>query len=522
MQKTDVAIIGAGLAGILAAAAAAEAGASVLLIDRGGVGLGTNSAMSNGYFCGPTDAYSVEDYVKDTLEIGRGLNRRSYVERVGEQAREAFGYLAGLGVELIPEAKMYAAPTPRPDVIRGVGLMKAVAKALRGRAGIGVLTGVQVRRLIMREGRVAGLEGLDPEGRIRRVAAKAVILACGGAGSVYAVNDNMKAIMGQGYALAARAGLALMDLEFVQFYPLVLVEPGLPPVMLYPSYPPGSRLTNADGEDIPARHGIDGVNQAISGLRDKLSIIIAAESQNGPVYMDFSRVAQKHWDEYPLGLLRHMSFDFRKRGVAIMPGAHFCMGGVEVDGNGATSAPGLFACGEMVWGLHGANRRGGNALTECMVSGLLTGRGAAGYAGKTALAKLPEAKASGQKFEPSGKGIPLRRLRDRLREITWQRAGILRDGEELALGQRELAEWADDLAGARAANPRQEWLRWDLECGGRFTSGVIAGSLARLESRGALVRREYPGQDDAAWRVNTRLEPAPDGGWTVSHRPVEE
>ena len=83
----------------------------------------------------------------------------------------------------------------------------------------------------------------------------AVVLACGGAGAVYAVNDNMKAIMGQGYTLAAQAGLPLMDLEFVQFYPLVLVEPGLPPVMLYPSYPAQARLLNAAGEDILARHG---------------------------------------------------------------------------------------------------------------------------------------------------------------------------------------------------------------------------------------------------------------------------
>ncbi|MCF8072045.1 MAG: FAD-binding protein [Desulfarculaceae bacterium] len=521
MHKSDVVIIGAGLAGIMAAAQASEAGASVLLVDRGGVGLGTNSAMSNGYFCGPTDEYSLESYVEDTIDTGRGLNRRSYVERVGAQARAAFAYLAELGVPLTTLTKMYAAPTPRQDVIRGVSMMSALGKALRGRQGLSALTGLQVRRLLKRGDRVVGLEGLDAQGEVQHVAAKAVILACGGAGAVYAVNDNMKAIMGQGYTLAAQAGLPLMDLEFVQFYPLVLVEPGLPPVMLYPPYPAGSRLLNAAGEDILERHGLDDVNLAIQGLRDKLSIIIAQEARSGPVRMDFTQVAGEHWDKYPLGLLSHMSYDFRARGVAIMPGAHFCMGGVEVDAQGATALPGLFSCGEMVWGLHGANRRGGNALTECLVSGRLAGRGAAQYAQDADLADPPKTDTAPPSLATSVQGNPLRRLRDRLREITWQRAGIVRDGENLGQGQKELAAWSGELARAQAANPRQEWLRWDLECGGRFVAGVMAGSLARRESRGALLRQEHPGQDDQAWRTNSRLELGPEGAWSVSHQAVE-
>ncbi|MCB2227361.1 MAG: FAD-binding protein [Desulfarculaceae bacterium] len=521
MQHSDVAIIGAGLAGILAAATAAEAGASVLLIDRGGVGLGTNSAMSNGFFCGPGDDYSVEQYVADTIDTGRGLNRRSYVERVGHGARPAMEHLAKLGVELAPMRRMYSAPTPRQDVIRGVGLMDALAKSLRGRAGITALTNFQVRRLLRDGKRVAGLEGLDAKGQVRRMAAKAVVLACGGAGAVYAVNDNMKAITGQGYSLAASAGLPLMDLEFVQFYPLVLVEPGLPPVMLYPPYPPGSRLLNHAGQDILSRHGLDDVNLAIQSLRDKLSIIIAQEASAGPVRMDFTQVAAEHWDRYPLGLLSHMSFDFKKQGVAVMPGAHFCMGGVEVDSQGATALSGLFACGEMVWGLHGANRRGGNALTECLVSGRLAGRGAAQYAQGADAPQPVGDEAAPPRLTPSGEGNPLRRLRDRLREITWQRAGIMRTAEDLTRGQEELSAWANELAHAKPATLRQEWLRWDLECGGRFVAGVLAGSLARQESRGALLRQDHPEQDDESWKVNSRLELGPEGIWSVSHRPVE-
>ncbi len=523
MHKTDVVIIGAGLSGIVAAAAASEAGASVLLVDRGGVGLGTNSAMSNGYFCGPTETYSPDEYVADTLDIGRGINRRSYVQRTADQAVAAIDYLAGLGVELTPGPNFYLAPTTRQDVFRGTGMMSALAGATRGRAGVSALTGVQVRRLLRVDGRVAGLEGVDSKGQAVRIAAKAVILACGGAGAVYEVNDNMKAIMGQGYTLAAQAGLPLMDLEFVQFYPLVLVEPGLPAVMLYPSYPAEARLINSAGEDILARHGLNDVNQAIMSLRDKLSEIMAAEAKQGPVRMDYTQVPEEHWPNYPMALLSHMSYDFKRQPVAVMPGAHFCMGGVEVDGLGKTALPGLYACGEMVWGLHGANRRGGNALTECLVSGRLAGRGAAQQAltGKALPLEEPVQAASGS-APPSIKSNPLHSLRDRLREITWQRAGIVRAADQLALGQSELADWAHDLERTLVATPRQNWLRWDLACGGRFVAGVMAASLARAESRGALLRSDFPEQDDAAWRVNSRLELGPDDAWAVSHQPVED
>jgi succinate dehydrogenase/fumarate reductase flavoprotein subunit len=523
MHKTDVAIIGAGLSGIVAAAAASQAGAAVLLVDRGGVGLGTNSAMSNGYFCGPTASYPPEDYVADTMEIGRSINRRSYVERIAAQAEAAVSYLASLGVSLTPGPNFYVAPTLREDVFRGTGMMRALARSMRGRAGVKSLTGLQVRRLIKIDGKVAGLEGLDSQGQAVRIAAKAVILACGGAGAVFAVNDNMKAILGQGYTLAAQAGLPLMDLEFVQFYPLVLMEPGLPLVMLYPNYPAEARLINSAGEDILARHGLSDVNHAIKGLRDKLSEIMAGEAREGPVLMDFTKVPDERWSSYPMALLSHMNFDFRSRPVKVMPGAHFCMGGVAVDEKGQTTLPGLFACGEMVWGLHGANRRGGNALTECLVSGRLAGQGAAQAAfGAKAMPLEKPAPAGERSAGPAVKGNNLHALRERLRQIAWQRAGIVRQADGLHEGQSELAAWKLELERTPVANPRQEWLRWDLACGGRFLAGVLAASLARSESRGALLRSDFPQQDDAAWKVNSCLRLEPGDAWRISHQPVED
>ncbi len=521
MRQADVAIIGAGLAGLVAAAAAARAGAKVLVLDRGGMGLGSNSAMSNGAFGGPTPQYSRERWVEDTLRNGRGLNRRSWVERVGGEVRESFAFLAELGVSLQTFPDLYLAPTPRPDVFRGATYMPLLVQALRAEPGVERLAGVQVRRVVAEDGRARGLEGVDAQGRPVGVAAKAVVLAAGGAGAVYAVNDNMKAIMGQGYALAARAGLALWDMEFVQFYPLVLVEPGLPKVMLYPRYPEGTRLLNAAGQDILARSGISDVNQGIMELRDQLSAVLAREAAAGPVRADFTQVAEEHWSRYPMAILERMRFDFRHKPVAIMPGAHFCMGGVEATAEGATAIPGLFACGEMLWGMHGANRRGGNALTECVVSGRLTGRGAAAHA-QGQEAPTWQAPDEGLATPAAEAGGPqLRALRQRLGQIAWQCAGIERHEEDLARGLIELAAWRAGLAATKTRGPRAEWLRWDLECGGLFLETVLLASRARLETRGALLRTDYPQADDAAWLVNSRLELARDGGWVLSHRPVE-
>ena len=521
MLQAEVAIIGAGLAGVLAAVAAARTGAKVLLIDRGGMGLGSNSAMSNGNFCGPTTEYPLEQYVRDTLQAGRGLNRASWVERVGREVPASFAFLAEMGVELAPYSNYYLAPTPKPDVFRGAGFMATLAASLRGEKNLERLGGVQVRRIVVEEGRATGLQGLDAGGRPVRVAAKAVVLAAGGAGAVYAVNDNMKAIMGQGYTLAAQAGLPLWDMEFVQFYPLVLVEPGLPKVMLYPRYPQGTRLINAAGQDILARSGIADVNQGIIELRDRLSAAMAREAAAGPVRVDFTEVAEEHWSQYPLAMLNKMRFDFRRKSVAVMPGAHFCMGGVQAGPDGSTTIPGLFACGEMLWGMHGANRRGGNALTECVVSGRLTGLGAAAYAGKRDVApRLDDDQTPEPSPAPERGGAELRALRERLREIAWRRAGIERREEDLALGQSELAAWQQELARLPVSGPRPDWLRWDLECAGLFLSAVLGASRARLETRGALLRTDYPEADDGAWLKNSRLELLPQGGWSLSHHPV--
>ncbi|HBL25152.1 MAG TPA: hypothetical protein DDZ40_13725, partial [Deltaproteobacteria bacterium] len=217
-----VIVVGAGLAGMMAAIAASDEGGEVALIDRGSVGLGTNTAMSNAVFTGVSASYGAEEYIRETMEIGRFLNRQFKVEIVAEKSPEAVARLKALGVPINPAGNLYQVTSPNPRVVSGVTMVKQVAAALQSRPNIHVVRNFYVTGIMKEDGAATGIEGIDEAGRRVIYGADAVVLATGGAGAIYLRNDNQKGIMGQGYRLAAMAGLSLLDMEFVQFFPLVV------------------------------------------------------------------------------------------------------------------------------------------------------------------------------------------------------------------------------------------------------------------------------------------------------------
>ena len=387
-----VIIIGAGLAGLTAAHAAAKQGATVLVVDRGPIGIGTNSALANGFFAGPSEKYSPEDYIRDTLRAGRGLNRESMVRLVAREAPSAFQRLRSTGVLLKERGAQRAVVSPEPSVIPGVALMRKLADLVKDLEGVHVLPGFQVTGLPCHNGRVCGVRGFNRMGEEMDIEAAAVVLAAGGAGAIYRRHDNQKKILGQGYALAARAGLELWDMEFVQFYPLVLADPRLPALIVYPPFAREAKLVDSSGRSILEKHGLGDVNDAIVRKRDSFSALLFEEAQAGGVFLDLREVPASAWDVHPLAIFKKLRFNFREKPVAVAPAVHFTMGGLRTGETCETDIGGLFACGEILWGLHGANRMGGNALTECVVSGAVAGRAAA----ERALGEMPVAFMPGE------------------------------------------------------------------------------------------------------------------------------
>lgn len=517
-----VIVIGAGLAGMISAYTAREQGAQVLLIDRSGIGTGTNSAMSNGRFAGPTASYSVDEYIRDTLRIGKLINHRPRVEQFAREASEAFDFFRRAGFELEECYDHYFLKSSRPDVIRGVTMVKRLADRLR-QEQIKILSGFYVTDILQRGGAVRGVMGLARNGKETLFAASAVILATGGGGAIYLKNDNQKRMMGQGYYLAAKAGLSLWDMEFVQFYPIVMAQPRFPSMMIYPPYPSEARLINGSGEDILSKYGIDDINDAMRKKRDSLSAMLFEEGRRGPLYMDFRKVPAAVWETSSLCLLSRIRFDFKNNPVAISPGAHFLMGGIRTDDSGQTALPGLYACGEAVWGFHGANRLSGNALTECLVSGRIAGRHAAGSSRRPisdkALQELPLKRAS-----VSGPGLSFKESLRIIREIAWDHAGIVRTGPGLDEGLNRLKSLEKKLESGTPKDVAEIKQKEDLRGAVFVLKGILTASLARKESRGAFIRKEFPireNGEDRMWRKNSCLIFDPKTGeFSCSYHPV--
>jgi aspartate oxidase len=495
IMNVDVIVIGAGLAGIMGAKAACDRGAKVLLLTHRTVGLATNSAISNGVFAGPTATYAADAYVQDTFLIGKKLNSRPHIQAVAEGIGPAVSFLRSAGCPITETHGYYLVQPSRPDVIPGVTLMKTLAAHVKGLSGLTVRAGFYATEILSHEGRVWGVKGVDKEGAAMTFRAPAVILAGGGAGAIYLRNDNQKRALGQGYAMALRAGLELRDMEFVQFYPFVQAEPGLPSMLLYPPVPQNARLINARGEDLAARFGMGNLNDMILKKRDDLSALLHEALSAGPIYMDYRDIPAADWEHPPLAMLAKLKFDFRNKPFAIAPAVHFLMGGIRTDSETQTQMPGLFACGEVAWGLHGANRRGGNALAECVVFGQIAGTQAARWASAQPLSaatpSLTHAPANGAPCGPSAMA-PLRQLGRQLREVAWADAGVVRSGQGLRAGLASLRKIEAGIRGIEPGTADESIKKMDLLAAALVLRAIFAASIGRQESLGSFKRTDFP------------------------------
>jgi len=529
---TDILVIGSGLAGILSALEAEKFGLKVVLVGKFAIGMGTNTSMANGAFTSANSRFSKEDHLRATLESGRGLNQVQLVKNLVEKGPEAIEGLRNYGVPMVERGIGYVVDRPEASSqLAGVLLIKALVERLKS-SSIKVLPGLVIFDLIVEEGEVRGAFGFLKDGKPCLIQSKAVILTAGGAGAIYRRNDNQKSILGDGYALALRAGLPLFDLEFVQCYPFVLAEPRLSTFILLPPYPKEIRLFDEKGEDLSEKLDIGkDLTRAVITQRDTFSISLFEASQKGDVYFDLTQVPEEKWERYPLNFLNKSKFPFRERPFLVSPAVHFFMGGIEIDEHGKTGLPGLFAAGEVVWGIHGANRLGGNALTECAVFGIIGGQSAAEYVRQKGGGESPAnllSETSVRKWERKARNYLKKKrgpfdhpvdLLVNLKDLAWKYAGPIREDGLMKEGLAQLASLEKRIERVYPATLRDLFRKRDLENVALLLKAILNGSLLRVESRGSFSRRDFPEQDDQNWLKNSCYRLVK-GDLEITHRAI--
>lgn len=512
----EVIVIGSGAAGLRAALSVRETGRSVCVVSKGRPGKSTCTGYSGGVMAGSSGPDKRKVHLQRTLTAGRGLNDLTLAEILVEEAPLRINELREWGIHGDFLNGYLFAKGPAPAL--GMEIIRCLLHRNK-EVGTQFLNDLVVTDVTALHGAV-GVKALDKSsGEQLALAAKAVVIAAGGAAALFLRHDNPKTILGDGYRLALEAGAELRDMEFVQFYPLCLAAPGAAPLVIPPRLADCGRLTNDDGEDILDKYRIT-ERPAGERARDLLSQALFREiyRKGKRVWLDLRNLTEEDWraDPFAMSLQRLLlkRHGAGSRPLQVAPAAHHSMGGVNMDTRGATSVPGLFAAGEACGGLHGANRMGGNALSETLVFGARAGNAAAAWAEGLPEADL-RAVAKALAEDPSkwdcGSWLGAE-LKERLRKIMWEDGGIIREAGGLSRALAAVQE-IEQEASASTSRPSGKTLLdlIELRSALKVARIILEAADRRQESRGAHFREDFPDQDDEQWRGHLLVHLGPGG-----------
>lgn len=485
-----VVVVGTGIAGLITAYRA-SARHEVVLVTKSELAESNTKYAQGGIAAVLFPDDSVESHVADTIHAGAALCDPDAVAVLCGEGPQRVRDLIALGVEFDRVAsgelaRGHEAAHSARRVIHaggdatGLAIEVALLRAVKALA-VEVHEHTFMRDLIVTDGRVTGIDVIDPAGERRAIAADVVVLASGGAGQLYSHTTNPTVTTGDGVAAALRAGAALADVEFYQFHPTSLAVPGNPLV---------SEAVRGDGAVLLDENGrrfmFDVHPDGELAPRDVVArgIARAMAAQGGrPVLLDATALGaeylQKRFPGITRACLEH-GFDWSAVPVPVTPAAHYWMGGIRTDLWGRTSLPGLFAVGEAAsTGVHGANRLASNSLLESLVFAWRASDQLDSDAEPLVVhPEVVRASVTGaRQFE-----------RAELQQLMWRLVGLERDGEGLALASSTLAGWG--VAGDTVADGEKRNLL-DL------ARVVVAAAQRRRESRGAHDRLDYPETDPA-------------------------
>ena len=583
----DVLVIGAGGAGLRAAIAASAGGCKVGLITKSLLGKahtvmaegGVAAAMGN-----VDDRDNWKVHFSDTMRGGQYLNNWRMAELHAKEAPDRVRELEAWGAVFdrtkqgrILQRNFGGHRYPR---LAHVGDRTGL-EMIRTLQDHGIHQGIEVHMettiltLLMDGGRVAGAFGYDRErGRFLLFPAKAIVLATGGIGRAYRITSNSWEYTGDGLALAYRAGAALIDMEFVQFHPTGMVwPPSVQGILVTEGVRgEGGILKNKEGrrfmfDDIPELYRNQTADNEEEGwrytqgdrnsrrppellTRDHVARCIVREVKAGRgsphrgVYLDIAWIKEKlpnsaEHIKRKLPSMYHQfkqlaDIDITKEPMEVGPTTHYMMGGIKVDAETEMSTvPGVFAAGECAAGLHGANRLGGNSLSDLLVFGKRAGDHAAEFAKKNGAGRIDDAvvertaKQALEPFERAGDGAegPYQ-IQHELQEMMQHNVGIVRTEHEMELALKEIIRLEEQAGRVGVYGNREFNAGWhtalDLPNLLTVSEAITRAAMERKESRGGHFRDDYPEKSADYGHFNIMVKQGSNGEMQISRVPITE
>jgi succinate dehydrogenase / fumarate reductase flavoprotein subunit len=581
--RHDVLVVGAGGAGLRAAIAAAASGVSVGLVCKSLLGKAHTVMAEGGVAAAMGNVDDRDDWTvhfADTMRGGQYINNWRMAELHAKEAPARVRELEAWGAlfDRTPDGRILQRNFGghRYPRLAHVGDRTGL-EMIRTLQDHGIHQGIDVHMewtvvTLLTDGeRVAGALAYDRErGRFRLFAAGAVVLATGGIGRAFRITSNSWEYTGDGQSLAYHAGAVLQDMEFVQFHPTGMVwPPSVRGILVTEGVRgEGGVLTNREGrrfmfDDIPENYRAQTAADADEGwrytqgdknarrppellTRDHVARCITREvregrgSPHGGVYLDIAWIKERlpNAAEHIKKKLPSMYHQFKQLAdidittepMEVGPTTHYIMGGIRVDGDTQMSTvPGLFAAGECAAGLHGANRLGGNSLSDLLVFGQRAGT----YAAQFAQAHAAVAPDQGQANEAAQRALePFARttgegpyqIQHALQGTMQDLVGIVRREDEMTQALSQIAVLSARAAQVAVAGNREYNPGWHtaLDLGNLLTvaEAITRSAIERRESRGGHFRDDFPDKDPGSATFNITVRKGPDGRMALSREPI--